>query len=378
MSDDVKRDYAALLGMLAPTPKREAIASPRGYDWQKWLTVERWVALKQDERLWVEWAEDLTVAAPTGAFTIQAKDRDGEITLGQAPVIELIDLAIKRGAKVKTVIWTRATAGHERGRPFGEPGIVHWKRVVAGEADGESLRQFLLKAALSKKSATALQSVTNIKLPALLARIDWQLDEPPITELRVRVQDAVGFRLEHLGDPAASIRKEAAAAALFDLVSQVGANLTRSERMLDLRMADEALARHMGQALLGTIPLLQPLLAVANSEVDQAPDGRAVASKALDTVISEAVQHEVETRFAFVIRRMTFPEAYRTNGAWPLALEILEGIYGDLPDDLARRVLFKGARTAAIRGNISDAEKLFDAGIARIGTSSSLAPEARL
>ena len=60
-----------LAQLLAADPRREAVASMRGYDWQRWLTVEHWLGLEGEDALWIEWGEDFAIENANGVRTIQ-------------------------------------------------------------------------------------------------------------------------------------------------------------------------------------------------------------------------------------------------------------------------------------------------------------------
>lgn len=61
MAEQNKPPTAAELSkLLPPDPRREAVNAQRGLDWQRWLTVARWLELSGEDALFIEWGEDFT------------------------------------------------------------------------------------------------------------------------------------------------------------------------------------------------------------------------------------------------------------------------------------------------------------------------------
>src|SRR6266540_4579555 len=62
-------------------PARQAVSSIRGYAYQIWRTVERWIRLKEGETLFIECAEDFDVATPEHTTAVQVKNTEAKISL---------------------------------------------------------------------------------------------------------------------------------------------------------------------------------------------------------------------------------------------------------------------------------------------------------
>jgi hypothetical protein len=251
-----------LARLLASDPAREAVATLRGYDWQRWLTIERWLGLADEEALWIEWGEDITVATEGEARTIQARDVSRAITLGQPKVQPLITEALLRRPTVRTVIWTRAQPGFEKGKPFGEPGIVHWRKVVAGEAPVDKLKRFLtVSGRLSTAAAQLIAETPDSALPTLFAKLEWVTGEAPIAALKERVLPLVEARLTQLEVPNASVLRDDAAARLFAEVAETSVTEDRAQRRLTRPDLDRLLLRRNLEALSAAAPVLQAAMA---------------------------------------------------------------------------------------------------------------------
>ena len=68
---------------LRSDPRRQAVSSLKGYVYQIWHSVYRWITLGKDDVLYLEGAEDLDVLGPEKAEAIQVKNtkRSGSVTL---------------------------------------------------------------------------------------------------------------------------------------------------------------------------------------------------------------------------------------------------------------------------------------------------------
>jgi hypothetical protein len=72
--------------------RREAGPAIRGYVYQIWQTVLHWMALSDNEFLYVERAEDLDIVAPGKAIAIQVARRAAPVTLRSPKVLETIKM----------------------------------------------------------------------------------------------------------------------------------------------------------------------------------------------------------------------------------------------------------------------------------------------
>jgi hypothetical protein len=71
-------------------PRRQAVATLKGFSYQIWQSVFRWLSLGDDEALYLEGAEDVDLLGPQGAETIQIKAESNPVTLRSPGVLEAI------------------------------------------------------------------------------------------------------------------------------------------------------------------------------------------------------------------------------------------------------------------------------------------------
>src|SRR5215217_5426179 len=79
-------------GIQVTNQKRQALPPLRGYDYQIWQSLNRWLSLGASEVLFLEVAEDLDVLRAGEAETVQVKEtrRSGTVTLNSRDIIEAI------------------------------------------------------------------------------------------------------------------------------------------------------------------------------------------------------------------------------------------------------------------------------------------------
>lgn len=402
-----------LATLLASDPAREAVDALRGYDWQRWLTIEMWLGLGGEEALWIEWGEDFTVATEGKARAIQARDLSAKITLGQAKILSLISEALLRGPRVRTIIWTRAQPGFEKGKPFSEPGIDHWRKVVAGEVPGNKLKDFLMKSeCVSTAAATCITQTPDNGLPSLFAKLDWVTGEESITGLRERVLPLAEERLTNLGIPNASVLRDAATACLFDAIAEVSVREDRAQRRVTRIDLDRLLLHQNLTWLAAFAPMVQAAPArqtqVTFSSVEKhiaAVPGRTArlvteslgqlglslaqpasgasptapkAIQALQPELTKARQQDLELKYKRAVQRSLFPQREKVDESFPLAIELLEGGFAEVSSALRRKILLRATRSTALRGDIADAERLLSAAHLLEGFDSELPAAARL
>jgi hypothetical protein len=94
-------------------PRRQAVPSLKGYAYQIWHSVYRWITLGKDDVLYLEGAEDLDVLGPEKAEAIQVKDtkRSGSITLRSQDVLEAQYLRQSRKAEGRLSSMNTTQAG---------------------------------------------------------------------------------------------------------------------------------------------------------------------------------------------------------------------------------------------------------------------------
>lgn len=207
---------------LPRAPQHEAIATIRGFDWQRWLTVKAWLRLREGESLWIEWAEDFSIISADGsARTVQAKDQRRACTLGQRSLLELVSRAFERPSPAETLIWMTSEVGMERGSSLGQPAILRCISLTNTNRPVGDLRDFLAQPGRLTKSARQ-QVLTGTKddFRQLLKRVEWVTGAPRVDALRSEVGQVVLDRLNLLGVKAPHLLAASTVSLLFDHVGQ--------------------------------------------------------------------------------------------------------------------------------------------------------------
>lgn len=382
--------------LLPHDPARDAIHAEYGFHWQRWLTLSLLLKLNPGEGLWIEWGEDVSISADGKALTVQAKGLTKPISLGREKVLQIVARAFERDAAVKTVLWTSASIGAERGRPFGEPGIVHWRRIVNGEVAPDRLKGFLsAKKRLTERAAAILNAASAQDLLALLARVEWITDEADIDGLRDRVKLQLEARLQVLGvSPAIATD---AALYLYACIAQVGL-LPPDKRRVTAGELDGFLLGYAERQRQSAAP---ELLASFNKDsiaalgqigstlndlkADQKEHRDEILKKfsdienrlSIDKNAAEEFAEQAETprrapgqiqsferdlaaRFTKALRQELFPEFAERRVFEDLADEALSPAADGVNQDLKRRILLRAARSAAVNGKLDLAEKFLE------------------
>ncbi|SRR5712691_6025097 len=184
-------------------PRRQAVPSLKGYAYQIWHSVYRWVTLGKDDVLYLEGAEDLDVLGPEKAEAIQVKDtkRSGSVTLRSQDVLEAIghfwELQ-ERNSNV-TIFFrflTTAERGREQGSPFGTTcGLDYWDHCKRQGVDLHPLRTFLQsQQALPDTLHEFIASSDDVAFRShLIMRIDWDTG----SESKEYIEGLVNFTTIH-------------------------------------------------------------------------------------------------------------------------------------------------------------------------------------
>lgn len=171
---------------LVVNPRRVAVPALRGYSYQIWRSIHRWVTLKGNETIFLEGAEDIDVLGPSDAETIQVKNSKGPVSLSSRDVLEAITHYWEHQQRSEGLILfrflTTAGRGRERGNIFeGKRGLDYWDHAKRPGIEVSPIRSFLQ----SKKSLPAdlkefLRDSSNEELRELLIkRIEWDTDNKP-------------------------------------------------------------------------------------------------------------------------------------------------------------------------------------------------------
>lgn len=192
---------------LESNPQRQAIPTLRGYSYQIWQSLLRWLELRENEDLFLEGAEDIDVLGPAGvAETVQIKEtaESGAITLRSADVLEAINNFWEHQSKnphtnIKFRFLTTSERGWERPKEFGKKrGLDFWDSCKREGIDNQPLRDFLFKqTALSDELREFIKDASDDDLrQKLLLRFEWDTGIKP----QPFVEDVVRRKIVEYGD----------------------------------------------------------------------------------------------------------------------------------------------------------------------------------
>jgi hypothetical protein len=187
--------------------RRQAIPTLKGYAYQIWQSLYRWLTLKEDEVLFLEGAEDVDILGPAErAETVQIKETagSGPVTLRSKDVIEAIihyweHQKHNREVLVRFRFLTTAERGIERSNSFGEVrGLDHWDACKRTGTNLESLRSFLnnLEALPKDLRDFIVNSSDDVLRDQLLRPIEWDTGN----KAQPFVEDSIKRRLISYGD----------------------------------------------------------------------------------------------------------------------------------------------------------------------------------
>lgn len=365
-----------LAALLTSDPKREAVATLRGFDWQRWATVERWLKLENDDALFIEWGEDFATIRDEDVRAYQAKDLSRSISLGQKPILAIISRALVRPDGVTTVVLTRAGLAVERKNPFGEAGVLHWRRVVSGETNADLLIKFLSAGERLKRAAKKrVREADPTAAAALFSKVQWVTGEPDIAGLRERVEARIEARMKAIGLPDAAVQRDEFANHLFVAVAEIGLSPERNQRRLTRNSLDKCIQSRTLGALASSAMSFIKLMA-AESEAK----GAAAASAALGVGVTTLPSADALARIAHVLppgldlaaplardlaeryrrtmRQMLFTEHAGKDLFANLADTALSAEYAHVDPALRRRIVLRAARSAAVNKDVERAEAL--------------------
>ncbi|MFG0678815.1 hypothetical protein [Delftia sp. WSY_7] len=195
MEENTTLNADAQLPPLAGEAARQAMDSMAGYDYQILRTVEAWLQLGGDGKIYIECAEDYDVMRPDGAVTTQVKNSPTNITLNSADVREAIrnfwELTERNAGRerIDMRFLTRGAVGKEQMSALGESGILVWRKAAAGDDVAAMLvRNHILGQGGSDTFLNFLQTADAKRLrEELLSRIEWVTGEPSAEAVRLAV-----------------------------------------------------------------------------------------------------------------------------------------------------------------------------------------------
>jgi tetratricopeptide (TPR) repeat protein len=190
---------------LQSDPKRQAVPTLRGFSYQIWHGVYRWLTLQEDEALFLEGAEDINVLGPGRAETVQVKDTkaSGTVTLRSQDVLSAVahfweHQRQNAGLLVTFRFLTTAERGLEQPSPFGDRrGLDYWDSCKYPSTDLGPLKSFLLsQTSLPQDLRAFVAAATDGELrERLIRRIEWDTGSKP----QPSIEDLVNRRVEAYG-----------------------------------------------------------------------------------------------------------------------------------------------------------------------------------
>lgn len=191
--------------------KRQAIPPLKGYSYQIWQSVFRWLELKENQQLFLEGAEDIDLLGPNEAETVQVKEtaESGAITLRSKDVIESMNHFWEHRLNnpqlsITFRFLTTSERGFEQGNPFGNTrGLDLWNSCKYPGTDVSALKTFLLSLNnLSKDLRAFINDSTEEDFrEKLIIPVEWDTANKTQTFIEEAVERKVveyGIRVSNL------------------------------------------------------------------------------------------------------------------------------------------------------------------------------------
>ena len=212
---------------------RQAIPSIRGYFYQIWHSLHAWLELRDDERLYLEGAEDFDVALPDAATAVQVKDTAANVTLRSPDVKEAIQnywttRTNNPRRTIKFRFLTTSGIGVEQGQPFGArvAGLDLWQQCARDRQLVDQLRGFLVDhGGFTGDLLAHLRTADGATLFATLIQpITWETNAPAADAVEQAIERHLILHGERQG-----IGPEAATKVADRLLKEVVATIVRSD-----------------------------------------------------------------------------------------------------------------------------------------------------
>lgn len=232
--------------ILGGNQKRHAADALAGYAYQIWRSVEAWLALGDDELLFLEGAEDFDITSRDKAIATQVKATSRRITLRSKAVLDAIShywqlRQANPRRKISFRFLTTSEIGIEADQSFGSKvaGLEVWQRCAKRRAPIDPLRDFLVREPrLPEDLREFLSSAGDEEiLGGLVVPIIWETSADGADY----VEEAVKTKLIALGEKFGILPKRSAAVSsrLFHEVIAVAGRRDRTP--LDRRQLLEIL-----------------------------------------------------------------------------------------------------------------------------------------
>jgi hypothetical protein len=304
-------------------PARQAVASLRGYAYQVAVTALAWIDVSENDRIFLEVAEDYATVARDALRAVQVKDTaaSGAATLNTPGIRDavgsFVDLASRNpDRRVMLRYFTTSPIGTEHrvdDRPAGEAGLAYWRKA-AGGADVAPLRTALLGETFSEAVRTFVSARDDDALRRdLLQNVHWDCGAPDLSMIGRELEErlvVVGRDRFHL--PADEARR--LADTLMNAVLLASIQAKAEERVLSRSMLyatiDAATRQSMPRASVDTLARLSSVLSGAmtgggsgNTDFSLAELGWIVASGDLPVLANSVPRPDLEATIEAALQR---------------------------------------------------------------------------
>lgn len=252
---------------IATQPERDAAPAVRGFVYQVDQTVLAWLALRDDEWLYIELGEDFAIERrdPVALLQLaQVKDVAARVSLRSDDVIEaILNLADHRarnpGVSLQMDFLTSAGIATERPTTLKMPGLIAWERIAARAAGEDALFKGVVRLLRTAKTERreelrALLANRGALLRPLVPLLQWRTSQPPGANLEAevrtvlvhqghidRVDEAVAahdvlfsYVFRQLADPAREpLRRQDIAAVLTARQAPLRQRVVEQEKLLE-------------------------------------------------------------------------------------------------------------------------------------------------
>lgn len=180
-------------------PEKQAVASLRGYAYQVAVAALDWIDIRENDRIFLEVAEDYATVARDALQAVQVKDTavSGTATLNTQGVRDAVGAFVylaSRNPHRRVVLryFTTSPIGTEHkinDRPAGERGLDYWRKAASG-ADVAPLRAILLGDTFSEavRAFVSARDDNALRLD-LLKNIHWDCGAPDLSMIKREIEE---------------------------------------------------------------------------------------------------------------------------------------------------------------------------------------------
>lgn len=250
-------------------PARQAISALRGYAYQIYVSAIAWIELNENQKLYLEVAEDYAVAAKGALNAVQVKDTaaSGSVTLGSSQAAALLNSLVELRQRnpdrqVSVRLLSTSIIGLEKRKDLqvlDGPALEYWRKAAAG-ADVAPLRASLANAPLNPDTTSYIDTLDDAQLrQQVLQCVHWDCGQPAVAAVRAELEQMlIAFAWDHGHIPPSEAR-----------------NLTAPILERVLMTCTEAGSRQLSRADLLLLVERQTRLSVSRSDVERIINGDA-------------------------------------------------------------------------------------------------------